>query len=430
MKLALLATIVAAFALPSVAQVAPGEGALFLLSTPGSGLEVLDVQGTGLFTPITGVPIAGGLLDTGVIDPVTGDIWAVGTGATGYSVYRLTMTGSAVTSSSLLADLSGLPMGPGAHQGVSSLAVDRDGNLFASEDSNIWRIDRGTGVVTTWATGLGDIVNGLTIDRVSNTMWSASFGDTFGGSSTVSEIRRYDLDSGPGVGSVILDVMATGTLPVTIGALTHDGAGTLYVAAFGGLFSVDGTTGVATPMPISGIDNTFNSLDFDSSTGLLHTGGGVAGDVIYSVIDPVTLLGTMINDSHDCILFANPLDPICLNGEVHGGVAVHDFMHTTQVFPRVASNSLGYNLEVSANGIPGDLAVIALVEAAGVPLPSPLVLGSYGTCDLGGRSQFAATVPPNFLAGGITSLGFQTLTHDFTTGTTTLGGLELMTLNP
>lgn len=424
----------AALTFSASAQVAPGESAYFFIQTPGSGIEIVDNQLDLPVTPVTKVEFAsaGGFFYKGEIDPATGDIWATGSGPDRWKVFRMTVTGSELSAASMLADLSGFPMGPGGHAGLADLALDIDGNVFVCETNNIWRVDRNSGAVTLWASGLEGVVNALTIDRATNTMWSASFSHALITSNLLTELRTFDIDAGPSMGSLLLDLtpsLLPGGIPQGVNALAHDGAGTLYVGNVEGLYSVDTTTTAWQEIVLTGISSSLSSLEFDTTTGLLHTGGG-SNKPFYSVIDPATGIATVINKDHECIFFADPADPLCFSADIGSGIALNNFTHTTQVLPHTASNSAGYELEISANGKPGDFAVIAFVEAVGIPLASPVILGTYGICDIGGRHQFSASVPGNFLSPAITSLGFQTLTHDFGTGVTTLGGLELLHLNP
>lgn len=431
MKSLISMAVMATLALPAASQVAPGEGIEFLgiINSGSPGLAMVDAAGSGARTFVTGLPSTDQFFNAGVIDPVTGDIWAAGFGATQWSIYRMSLTGANAGSFTQVADVSGLPMGPGLHDaGISGMDVDRDGNLFICERTNIWRIDRQTNAVTTWNTGFVGYVNALTIDRETNTMWTL---DVINGlAPTFGEIRTYDLDAGPGGGTQFVDMFANPNIPPAGSSICYDGIGTLYVGTFNALFSIDAVTGAFSPMPMAGVVNKFNSLNFDERTGLLHTGGGTQKFSIYSVMDPASLLGTVINSDLECFPGSNPSDFFCQQAASTAAVDVNDYLHTTQLFPRTASASAGFTLEASANGMPGDFAAIAVGEINGLALASPIVLGGYGLCGLGGNFVYSSVVPGGVVPSGITSLGIGTATYDFATGVFSYGGIETLTLNP
>ena len=77
----LLVSLLAIVALTTglIAQVPPGQGLRFTIGTDAPGIEIIDlVGGTGDATIITGLLGVLRKLNGGIIDPVTGDIYAVG----------------------------------------------------------------------------------------------------------------------------------------------------------------------------------------------------------------------------------------------------------------------------------------------------------------------------------------------------------------
>lgn len=423
------AAIAAAFSLtlPAIAQVGPGDALLMMNASSGSGFEIIDTS-TGSLTPITGIPAAFQHTDAGLIDPVTGDIWAAGTGAEKYTVFRMTLAGSTMAAMVPVADLSGLPMGSGPHNGIVAMELDRDGNVFVMESGTLWRIDRHTFAVTEWSTDLGDIGNALVMVPETNTLWTCSRGAD-GNPFPDARISRFQVDQGPNTGAQILPLAFFG-VDTRVTSMAFDGDETLYFGTLGEMLYYKTTTGSFNNMNLTGSQDNFNSLDFDRVTGLLHTAGGDNALNTYAVVDPVALTSTSIESSHECLPGGNPADPTCANADQNSSVYVNDFMDTTQMFPRVASRSAGFNLEISSNGKVGDFSVIAVVEINGVPFANPIVLGPFGTIGTGGNFVYQGAAPAGYIPSAITSLGFGTATFDFVTAQFTLGGVATLDLVP
>lgn len=424
----LAALALAATSAPVLAQIAPGESVEFSIGTGATGIDIIDAAGSGALTAITGFLPTSREANTGVIDPVTGDVWVVGlTNPATAVVHRYSITGSVVTTeTAVVAGITG-------SFDLSAIALDQDGNPFVCNKAGIWKINRHSFAVTNWA-GLSPVGsrNAMTIDRATNTLWTGSFN---GISSQGSEIREFDLNAGPSNGTQIFDAVAGG-MPSRASGLTHDRNGTLYVGCWDGLYGFDTNTGIATLVPVNavmnpvlGISNEFNNIDYDSIHGTLHTAGGVVGDAAYHAIDPISGASTLLNTDHYCTIDFTTGE-FCFTADVMTGVSVNDYLHTTQVFPRQASASTGFRLEIAAQGMPGDFAAIAVVELNGIALGSPLVLGGYGTCGLGGNFVYTSNIPSGSVPGFVTSIGIDTVTYDFGLGVFTNGGMETILINP
>jgi hypothetical protein len=403
------------------AQVSPGDSArLTIGGAPMVGLEVVDADGDGSATPVAGIPAGFAGLNAGVIDPTTGELWAVGVEATAYRVVRITLSGSSVLSATLAASVAG------TGTGFSGIDLDRDGNAMVCDNRAVWKVDRATGAVTPWTTGtIPGEMNALVIDRATNTMWTVGLESSF---TPGAELREYDLDAGPSDGVVALDPPSAG-LPTAAAGMVLDGQGGLYVGAWDGLYRFTPSTGTTQVLPISGVSNEMNGIDLDAVSGLLHCGGGTQGNGTYSVIDAVTQTGVAINDDYLCPFDASYFTCL-LSTPTVAAVCVNDFLHTTSLFPRVASHAAGFTLEASAHGNDGDLGAVAIAEVNGAPLPNPLFLGGLGVCDLGGNVYRSLDVAPGALDTAITSVGVQTGTYDAATGVWTLGGVETLALVP
>lgn len=238
---------IACLALPAAAQIAPGEGLMTAIGGVTPGLAIFDVPGTGNMTLVGGVPIQVPAFNSGVIDPVTGELWLVGHGMTSHQILRVSLSDSTASSFSSFADLSGQPGASGGQEGLAGIDLDRDGNLFVCDEANIWKVDRSSGAITHWASGTTSFLNDLTIDRETNTMWSVELeGFTPG-----AEIRTFDIDAGPSVGTQLLD-LTTVPFETSASAITFDGKRTLYVGTWGSVFGVDINTGLTKGLNVAG----------------------------------------------------------------------------------------------------------------------------------------------------------------------------------
>lgn len=428
MKTVYLIPALCSLALPVAAQIAPGEGLMTSITGPSSGVAVVDAYASGSMIFATGFPAQADQFNSGVIDPVTGELWTVGVLAgEEYKVFRTTLSGLTAASIVEVVDLFGVPKGPDPSS-LTGIDLDKDGNVFVCDASNIWQLDRITGAVTAWDSGILGTQNALTIDRTTNRLWTTVIqGDVSG--VPVGGVQAYNIDLGPSAGVQLFDPAGSGVGSKSA-SITYDGAGLLYVGTFSDVYSVDTATGAHNVLNVTGSVNGYNSLDYDRLTGLLHTAGGTIGATVYTLVDPVSGIGTEINNSQKCLIGFDPLDFFCQGVALNSSVDVNDYLHSTQMFPRAASISTGFQLEVAANGMPGDFAAIAVGEVNGIALASPIVLGSYGACGLGGNFVYSTNVPGGVLPGFITSLGIGTATYDFATGVFSYGSVETLTLNP
>ncbi len=393
----------ALFGATVAAQVPVGHAARFIADTTGSpnpfGIDLVDPD-TGSFQPVTGLSASASNIFSGVIDPATGDLWLTGADNT---VRRVTLQGAAVVSEQIVVPARSLPF--------IGIKLDRDGNAFGHDLTTVYRIERHTGVVTPWDTLTavypGDLLGGIEIDPVSNTMWAA-VGIQFPGPGS---IIRWDVDAGPGIATVAGMISFSGWFSPTLNDCSFDGGQRLYVGTGSGIRFLNLQTGLFSLAPGGGFDKT-NSVAWDRRRGVLHAVGGRNPPAKYWLYDPPT--------------FSLPVVwPHTIDSPV--AVDVNDFLDTTTVFPHAPSAAAGFRLEAAAHGQAGDLAGVVLMSVNGVPIP-PMFLG-VGFADAGGFLTTSIRIGPGRLPAG-TSLGILAVRVDAATMGVYPSNLVTVTLGP
>ena len=354
----------------AVAQIPVDHGIRF--SYTNIGTESIDIA-AGTATELAGGPGFSDAINCGVIDPVTGHLWAGGVQFSAGRLWKGTLSGLSIASWDIFSDLPG---------NLSSRGIDLDwnGDLFVCEDNTIYQVDRDTGVSTTWDTNtysLG-IFNTLCIVQETNTMYVGCWNDgSLGGSAGILE---YDLSAGPGPGTLVADFPALG-LDGQISGM-DDGFGVIYVTTFEAsvgqsVVLFDPTSGTAFAAPGAPVGNPLYGVYIDRKTALAHLVElGTTADPYYTLDITTGTLTTVVSTA--------------VAGQIPSDVGVNDFTDRTEVFPQRPSASGDFTLEAAAHGFPGDIAGVAVVAINGAPV-NPIVLGA-SVCDSGGFASFAAPV--------------------------------------
>ncbi len=391
------------------AQVQPGHGFRFSISPIAPGLELIDLT-SGVSTRVDNLPTPE--FNAGVLDPVTGVLYAVDWAELGNrgQIWSMKLGDSAVVSSKVFADV-------GATSGINSVALDRNGDLFAADGRNIWKVHRDSGAVSLWdvnAAGYKGTFNDIALDPATQTMWVVTFGSA---STPGSQVIKYDLDLGPGPGKVLLDIGSAGFSEDSSG-ISYDGAGNLYVVNFGQggngetLFRFDTVTETASSV-VGRPNHSLNAVWIDQSAGQLHT-SGLAGQPSWEALDLSTGALRLLNRG---ISAGSP-----------SYIGINNLLHSTQLYPREHRASDPFLLEASAHGQEGDFAALLLVSLGGVPLANPEILGT-GRCDRGGFFVYNRTVSAGEFMPG-TSAGVQAVVRDSITSKFHYGLVETITLLP
>lgn len=411
-------------AAPSFAQVAPGNSVVFTVGgSPKNAPQIMDAFGTNALQNMTGIPSAYLDVNDGVLDPVTGDLWCI---TDDYDVFRIQFTGGLAGNVVPVINLGS----PG--NGLVNIDLDGNGNAIVCDEKRVWSIDRYSSAATLWADeNVPGELAALTVDDKTNTLWVATRALTPGFGARILE---YNLNAAPALGTTIFNVSASG-FPDNTTSIVHDGQGTLHIGALDGLYKLNAATGAASLATVSMKMNSFfpatnqiNSLDYDSFTNHLHTGGGGFENGIYHVVDLAVNIASDLNYEHECILFFSP--DLCTSAATVTGVTVNDFQNETQLFPRVASISAGFTVELAARGLPGDLALMAMTQVNGFPVGPYFIGGFAGVVGAGGNWNQSVPVAPGILPAGLLSLGFNTATYDAGFALWIPGGTQLLALKP
>ncbi|MEM7202236.1 MAG: hypothetical protein AAF628_18345 [Planctomycetota bacterium] len=372
--------VLALLLLPTLpAQVAPGDGIrLTIVSSTCLALPE-NPRAMSLVSPVTGAVTAVlGLVPaerhpgSGLLDPATGEI-VVGGPCGGLRALRL--AGHEVTQRRQIRT-------PAAPVSIAAVALDRDGNYFYCTGTELLRVDRQTGLVSVWdeLTANG-VYNALTIDAEAGRMYVGTFSLLVG---NPGFIFGYDIDAGPAPGDLLLDTGAAG-LDGFITGLTHDGAGTIYIAATGfsgpTVAAFEPATGAAALVP--GAPATpVNGLAYDRERDVLH----LVGRGGYGLLD----LG-----SGALTEVASPVSSGAIGEPVSSGVIVNDLLDVTTAFPRQPSASTPFVFEVAAHAQPGELAAVIVVAVDGIAIdPVALVVGQAGR---GGDVRASWSIDPSAL---------------------------------
>lgn len=411
-------------------QVPPGDAAQFTSGgSAQSGLNIIDANGSGNRVPIGGVFADNAHLRDGVIDPVNGLIWCVGGSASGAApkkLIRFKLTGTEVAAQEAIADFD-----PLSASALTAVDLGRDGNAFVCSSNQLWMVERHGHSILPWASNaFAGEWSSLTIDRVTNRMWIVEFG-----ARANSRVIEFDLDLGPSPGQVVLDASSP-MQPLQMTSITHGDDGRLYIGTLDGAYSYDPDSGAVELLPTqvvlnsaSGATNEFNSLDFDSGSGLLHTGGGLTGNGSYHVIDLNAFSSSLLNSDYTCDAADRGGSDACAQVSSVRAISVNDYLHTTQMFPRQASSAAGFTLEISAQGAAGNLGAVVLTEANGIPL-APTIIRGIGVCGPGGTLTRSFTLGPGQLNAAFTSIGFNSFSYDWIAGVLTIGGQVELSLVP
>ncbi|KAA3612398.1 MAG: hypothetical protein DWQ01_04415 [Planctomycetota bacterium] len=397
------------------AQVPPGQGVRFSQSNQAPGIEFIDViGGSGVAVPVTGLPANRRDFNGGILDPVTGDLYAVGSDNVGTAgvLFRIELNGNAVQALIPLVDT-------GSTYSLSSSVFDRDGNIFIHDLETIWRVDRNSGALTLWDTQVAGqgAWNSLTVDRERNLMWTVSC-STAGLPGSV--IQEYDLELGPGPGTVIFDGLANGW-PTCPTGIDHDENGVLYVSTFlfsgdvAALFQYDTNNGTAMPVP-GGPNHSLNDVWYDRQHGHLHMTGAITSTA-WERLDLSTGTLTLIQSG-----FGGFFTPVT------SAIALNDTLHRTTMFPHQASSAIGATIEVAAHGLAGEQAAVLMTSLNGSPLQPPRILAS-GSCDDGGYFTLTKSFAPGALPAN-TTVGITAGVLDSVSGLKILGEEKILTILP
>ncbi len=409
LKTILVATLLSASA---IAQVPPGHGVRFTMGSTAPGIEIIDLD-SGQKVNVSGLPGYFDQFNAGIIDPTTGDLYAIGNDdvGTGNYLVHIELNGTAVASIRDVADT-------GSTYSLSSAVFDRDGNLFLHDMYEIWMLERSTGALIPWDTaqaGNGSF-NSLTIDQEGQKMWAVTCNTTGIQGSTILE---YDLTAGPAVGTVLMDWMGAGLPPCQTG-VANDGNGMLFISTFETsgnphtLFYYDTLTGNTGPIP-AGPSHSLNDVWYDRRNGNLHMIGAIDNSS-WKTLDVFT--GNLNTVNNGWGLF----------GPTTTNIAVNDVLHQTSMFPHSVSSSAGFRVNASAHGNPGDDAAILMTSLAGFPLQPPTIL-AMGNCDSGGYFGMESVKAPNTIPVGMTA-GITAVVRDAATGTLIYGAEEELIVLP
>lgn len=430
--LSLAALAVSGLGSGALAQVGPGESVQFLLDpNQTTGIRLLDHTTTPATpTLVGGLPAELKDVNAGTIDPVTGDLWCVSHAGAGYRVYRVSLNGDQVDQAVLVADVDGVgPQLAGyAYDGLQALELDRDGNPFVADSTNLIRIDRQTGAVTLWASGLGlGTINALGIRTDTNTLVTATWESGYFlppvGISN-AELRLFNLSAGPSQGMTVYDPVSAGDWIGPTGMVV-DEAGDFWFSTGSGLFRFDAQSLIVYPEGAWTSMWYANAIDLDRETGLFHVAAGFP-EFEHAFVVPGVSEQTVFADPA-CAQLTAP--GFCSDVPVPSDLSVNDFRGTTTLYPRVASRSADFVLETAAHGMPGDFALVAIDGLNGQPI-APFVLGGIGVCDGGGFSVRSVPVPAGALDPSLTQVSFSSVTLDPVTFATSVGDPVQLVLTP
>ncbi len=392
------------------AQVPVGHGVRFSKTSPsptGNGVVLVDLA-TGALTPVSGLSADAQEAYSGGFDPVTGRLIVGGGGTPGAAgtLRVVQLAGTAAAAEIVIADLGDAD--------VLDLAIDRDGGVMAIESGRLVHVERHVGTITPWdVDAYPGKMSAVATDRATNRCWVATSTSTAFEDNVLIE---YDLDAGPGPGTVIASLSFTG-LPTEIDGLDYDGLDRLYLGGFDFLFdplyaySLSG--GTFTPITAGSL--TLSGLHVDRRTGDVHVATRVPTlfSAEWLLVDPA-------------IGVPATLATFPPANEIARALKVNDLIDRTEVFPRRFSAAAATLVEMAAHGNAGDFALLYASKVNGVPI-NPIVLGS-GLTDAGGFYTLGINLAPGALAAGIT-VTLASVRLDLGTGALTFGSeADVLTL--
>ena len=399
---------------PLAAQVPPGQGvrmaATYGLPAGAGGVAIVDPV-TGSITPVVDLSADAKQAFAGLIDPSNGRLVLGGGGppSAAGKIRTVRLTGAVVTGETVLTDI-----GPD----VQDLALDRDGNYVALDGVRLLVVSRQTGQITTIDT---DQYPGtplaLAVDPETNRCWVAtSTGTAF----EDNVLLEYDLDNGPGPGSVLASLQFDNHLALPEG-LAYDGQDGVYICG-ADFFSAPSLVRYSLS---SGSITT--AAPFVAGTAIAGVHVDLRNGHVHWAERAPTLLSAKWGVIDPAVGAANPVASFPPTQEYARANDVNDWIDRTTLYPRHASASTSTLIEMAAHGLPGELGYLAVIEVNGAPI-APLIVGA-GSMNSGGYFSLAATVPPGLLPAGL-SFTILSARKNLTTGHFTLGTTAELSVGP
>jgi hypothetical protein len=367
------------------AQIPRGEfavGSFSLGATPG-GIVFVD-PAANASVAVTGLPNPD--LNALLYDPYSADAFVGGLFAGDGHIRRVAMSGTAVTGEILFVDLA-------SGGSIKDLELDLDGDLVASSESGIWRVDRASAAATPInASPFPGFVNAV---AASDAIYAA----VYVGSSSPSTIHRLYRDgtselvattAGVVTGNQILSGLALGPGETELWACGFGVPSIVRVAVE--------NAGIQVPVQgVPGVPMGLADIDYDPAANLFYAVTSGALPHTAWVIDPSGPVPTAST------LGSFPPGPL----GVPSGITVHDAGTRLVLQPGSVLTSLpgAATVEIALHGPPGEFGLIAVSALNGVFYVQELAIGVVGADGRFALPAFTFPVGPS-MDGAVVRLGF------------------------